>query len=175
MDDFPIWSFIFLILILPVVRANLSLAPFVPSKSKDLERINKLCALKPWENFVEIGCGNAKVSMYIAKNNQEVNVLWIELSYPLYIYSKIKTWLSWVKNLQIKFWNAFNYDFSETNVVYVFGLDKTVSWKLSAKLWQELPKQARYVSYVFNVNDWKWEVYVDKPSKVEYRICVCKK
>jgi tRNA A58 N-methylase Trm61 len=124
---------------------------------------------------VEIGCGSARVSMYIAKNNPDVNVTWIELAYPLYFYSKIKAHFFWPKNLHIQFKNAFKYDFSKTNVAYIFGLDKSVSWKLLKKLEKELPKWAKYISYVFTVNNWKWNVYIDKPSKMDNKICVCEK
>ncbi|MDR1944571.1 MAG: hypothetical protein LBQ59_00330 [Candidatus Peribacteria bacterium] len=36
----------FLILILPIARGGMSLAPFVPTNKKDLNRINRLCDLK---------------------------------------------------------------------------------------------------------------------------------
>jgi hypothetical protein len=44
---------------------------------------------------------------------------------------------------------------------------------LMTKLEQELPKWAKYVSYVFSVKDWKWEVFFDKEKETDNKIYVC--
>lgn len=151
----------------------LSLAPFVPTFKKDLERINRLSELKDWDNFVEIWTWTWKVARYLALKNPNTNVVWIELNIPLYLYAKSKSILFWPKNFKIKFWNALNYDYSNTQVAYIFWVPETVSSKIKDKLYKELPSSAKYMSYVFEVKDWDWNTFFDKEKKDSNKIYIC--
>lgn len=152
-----------------------SLAPFFPTYKKDLERINRLCDLKAWDNFVEIWSWTGRVSRYIALNNREVNIIWIELNIILFLYSKIKGLIFWPTNFNIKFWNAFKYDYSKIDVVYIFWIPKTVSNKLSNKLYEKLPKSWKYISYVFKVENWSWKIISDRAGDKDNKIYICTK
>ena len=48
-----------------------SLAPFVPTRTSDLKRVNKISDLKDNQNFLEIWFWTAKVSFYLAKRKQQ--------------------------------------------------------------------------------------------------------
>lgn len=139
-----------------------SLAPWVPTKSSDLERIHWILSLKKWERFLEIWCGTAKVSAYLAKQNPESNITWIELSPLLYIYSKIKAFFSWANNLNIMYWNALKIDFSKYDSLYVFGLPDTISQKLQPKLITELKNNAKFYSYCFKMTWDSFEQIIHK-------------
>jgi len=115
-----------------------SLAPWVPTRTSDLKRIQKLIKLKPKENFLEIWCGTAKVSLYIAKENPESFITGIELSPLFFLISKIKILCSRQKNIRIIYWNAFKKDLSLYEVLYVFWLPETVTEKLFPKLETEM-------------------------------------
>jgi SAM-dependent methyltransferase len=132
-----------------------SIAPFLPTKTKDLSRINKLSNLKSWEKFLEVWCGTAKVCSYIAKNNPNSVVIWIELSPFLYFYSKIKSLLLNYKNLKIVYWNAFNLDFSWYDVIYIFWMDKALKNKILPKYQKEWKGNSRLISYCFSV-EFEW-------------------
>jgi tRNA G46 methylase TrmB len=71
----PIFDIIFFFIALSFAYTGLSLAPWVPTKKTDLERINQIAQLKKGEKFLEIGCGDAKVCHFIAKNNPFVQVV----------------------------------------------------------------------------------------------------
>ena len=129
-----------------------SLAPWVPTRTSDLQRIHSILKLKKWDRFLEIGCWTAKVSVYLAKHNPESNITGIELSPLLYIYSKIKAFFSWAKNLNIIYWNALNIDFSKYDTLYVFGLPETVTKKIAPKLLEQIHDSARFFSYCFIMN-----------------------
>lgn len=111
-----------------------SLAPWVPTKKKDLKRIHSIVNLKKSETFLEIWCGTSLVWLYIAKNNPESRVVWVELSPVLYLISRIKVFLSGCKNIEIRFANALKMDFSEFDVLYVFWLPETITHKLFPKI-----------------------------------------
>ncbi|MCT4616622.1 MAG: class I SAM-dependent methyltransferase [Candidatus Gracilibacteria bacterium] len=144
--------------------SGLSIAPFVPSFSKDLERINKLTKLKFGDKFLEIGSGTAKVSSYIAKNNPNNEIFAIELALPLFLYGYIKNKLFGYKNLKIKFGNALKLDFSEFDVIYVFGQEHTVNNLLKPKILQELKNNAKFISYVFKMDKWDYKYVLDKKN-----------
>ncbi len=144
--------FIYIILILSIF-SFLSIAPWVPTRTSDLERIAKILKLKKWEKFLEIWCWTAKVSLFLAKKNPENKIVWIELSLLFYLISKIRVFLSWLKNIEIKYWNAFKIDFHKYDVIYVFWLPETISWKLFPKLKKELKNTSRFFSYCFKMNN----------------------
>lgn len=163
------WLFI-IIIIWFLAFAGLSLAPFVPSFNKDLERINKITKLKPWEKFLEIWSWTARVSSYIAKNNPENNIYAIELALPLYVYSVIKNKLFWYKNLKIMFWNALKLDFSNYDIIYVFGQKGSVNSLLKPKIIKELKDNAKFISYAFSIDSWDYKHIENKPKKDDFSI-----
>lgn len=135
------------------VLSFLSLAPWVPTRKQDLERINNVVKLKKWENFLEIWCGTARVSIFIAKHNPESQVIWIELSPFLYLVSKIKVSFSRLNNIEIIYWNALKIYYSKYDVLYVFWLPETLKNKLFSKLKSEMKKWSRFVSYCFKMEN----------------------
>lgn len=142
-----------LILFIVSVFSFFSLAPFLPTKKSDLKRINKLINLKQWERFLEIWCWNSRVSLFIAKNNLESKVVWIEFSPFFYLISKIRVFLCPFKNIKIIYWNALNLDFKNYDVLYVFWLPETVTQKIFPKLKKEMKDNARFFSYCFRMTN----------------------
>lgn len=130
-----------------------SIAPYVPTKSIDLKRINNIVNKKSWESFYEIWCWDWRVCHFIAKNNPNKKVIWIEFSPLFYFVSKIRYFLSPLDNLEIIYWNALKDDFSKYDVFYVFGLDETIKNKLKPKFESELKVWSRIISYVFNIEN----------------------
>lgn len=168
-------NFYLLIILLVFFFSFFSLAPFLPTKTKDLERISNISKLKPWENFLEVWCWTAKVSIFVAKNNPENEIVWIELSPFLYVYSKIKSILLKQKNLKIIYWNALNLDFWKFDVIYIFWLDDTIKNKILPKIEKENRKNTRLLSYCFNPENEKFDQIKHKESNKELAIFEYKK
>ena len=135
------------------LRPGLSLAPWVPTKTRDFERVNKLSKLQSGDTFVEAGCGDARVAMYIARANPEVKVIGIEMSFFVYFVGKLRAFFSRLPNLTIQFGNALEYDYSDVDVVYTYALPETVNGKLLPKVKSELKSGSRLVSYAFVIAD----------------------
>lgn len=146
---------ILVIVLLSLVIAWASLAPWVPTRTKDLERINKIAKLKPRQTFLEMGCGNGRVCSYIAKKNPQAKVIGIELAFLFYLFTKIRVVLFGPKNLQIVFGNALKYDISKVDVLYVFGLIDTVNTQIKEKVLREMKANAKLISYMFAMKEWK--------------------
>ncbi len=155
-------------------RAQTSLAPWLPTRRRDLERISQLAALGPGKTFYELGCGTAAVAAFVARRNPEARVVGIELAFPLYLLACARRLLGGTKNLRIEYGNALVKDYADADVIYIFGLPETVSGRLKEKLERELRPGARFISYVFEVKDWQGEASrLDKPTPEESGICVC--
>lgn len=130
-----------------------SIAPWVPTKKNDLNKIKKIADLKPNEKFLEIWCWTALVSIYMAKNNPKSYITWIELSIFFYLIAKIKVFFSWQKNIKIFFWNALKENFWNYDVIYVFWMPNTLQNLLLRKLNLELKNNSKFISYCFKMNN----------------------
>ncbi len=129
--------------------AAISLAPRAPTRTADIEQIHEVADLHDWQLFVELGCGHSAVSRWIAKRNLGVHVVWIELAFPLYLYSYILHKITGPSNLTLVYGNALKYDFGTADVFYVFWLPKTVNAHLKQKAEQEMKPWAKLISYQF--------------------------
>ena len=148
--------------------AILSLAPWVPSREKDLKRIFKIADLKPNETFYDLGCGDGRIIFY-ANRNFQVKSIGIELALPLFLICKIRQIFHSNKNILFKHKSLFKEDLSKADVIYVFALPKTLEKKLKQKLEKELKPRARVISYCFSIKGLKPK-FVDKPNKKDNSI-----
>lgn len=153
-----------LIFLLSLIFPSFLIAPWVPCKKKDLERINRLAALKPGQVFCELGCGDGRVSRYIAKNNPESQIIGIELSVPIFLWAKLINLFSGLNNMKIKFGDALRYDISNADTTYTFALMQTINGKLKSKFEKELKKGAKALSYAFDIKEWKGKTTIDKSN-----------
>lgn len=157
-------SFILFFLLVTFLYTGLSLAPWVPTRSKDLERIHLLAHLLPWQKFLEIGCGDAKVCHFIALKNPQVQVIWVEFFPIMYVVGKIRNLVSPQKNLKIMLKDLYKTDFSWFDVIYVFWLPETIKKKLVSKFEKELKPHTKILSYAFEIDEWKGKHMKDKPE-----------
>lgn len=145
------------VFMLSILIAWVSLAPWVPTRGRDLARVDKIAALKPGQTFVEMGCGNGRVCSYIARMNPRARVVGIELAYPFYLLSKLRALMFGPPNLRIVFGDALRYDISKADVIYTFALVDTMNRYIHRKIKKEMRKDARLISYVFSIKDWEGE------------------
>lgn len=146
------------------IVSGFSLAPWVPARSKDLDRIHEVANLKPGDKLYEIGSGDGRVSFYLAKKNPHAQITGIEMSLPLYVFSRTKLIFSKQQNLQFKFGNALKKDLSPANVIYTFAMVESLNDKLKQKFLNELQKGSRIISYVFSMKEWPGKKHLNKPT-----------
>ena len=158
-------NLILLFVLIPFGLAGLSLAPFVPTRWNDVKRAVKLANLQPWQRFIEIGCWDSRVTRAIGRAYPEAIIEWIEISPLLYIISKLKGFFTPQKNVTIHFWDAFKLNYGKYDCIYTFSMRESLAKKLWPKLQKEMKKWSRIISYVFEIEGWKWEEIKDKPSK----------
>jgi SAM-dependent methyltransferase len=165
----PIILLIILIFLISIALTSTSLAPWVPTKKKDLERIRKLANLKEGEFFYDLGCGDGRVAIYIARNSK-ANSVGLELAFPFYFICLLRRVFIKNKRLQFKLNNLFYEDLTKADVVYMFPANsEKLTGKIIKKLEQELKPGARVITYVFPIKSWQ-EVLEDKPNEKDISI-----
>lgn len=152
-----------LVLIGSIAWAAASLAPWVPTHSKDLERIMQLFALQPGQILYDLGCGDGKVVLY-GSRRYALQGIGIELALPFYYICQLRGWLSRTTNCSFRFGDLFNQDLSNANGVYIFGMPKKLQQRLVTKLKTELKPGTRVVSCAFQIKGLT-PVLVNKPSE----------
>lgn len=145
------------------ILSVLSFAPWLPSRERDYARIFKLADLKEGQVFYDLGCGDGRIVFY-ASDHFSVQAIGLELSLPMYLICRLRQIFKPRANLIFKFKNLFKENLSKADVVYFFGIPKTVNGKLVAKLKQELRPGAKVISYSFKMNDWTPKA-IDRPTK----------
>jgi SAM-dependent methyltransferase len=160
---------LFLIIsLISLVFSSLSFAPWVPSRRRDFGRIFKLADLKSGQIFYDLGCGDGQIVSY-AGHNYKVKAVGLEISLPLYLVCQLRKIFNYQAEIHFKFKNLFKEDLSAADVVYFFGMPKTINNKLTAKLKRELKPGAKIISYSFSLFDWTPKI-TDKPTSKDLPI-----
>ncbi len=144
---------IFLVLLISLAYASANGAPWVPTWKKDLVRVQRLLDLKQGDQCVELGCGNARVSRFLAKTS-DAQVTGVELSLLQYMIAWVQAKCSGQSNITIKFGNAFHQDLTRVNALYMFLMPDTYE-KIRPKLESELKPGSRVVTYVWPIAGWE--------------------
>ncbi len=152
-----IWLGLFLLTFVTLISFIWVFAPYFPTRKGHLELIKKVANLKDGETFYELGCGDARVSIALAKAYPKANLIGLEMAGPLFFYAWTKAKLSGCKNIQIKWKNIFWQDLSDANSVYVFGMTESLNKKLKEKFLTDLKPSSRIISYVFTMKSWPGE------------------
>lgn len=161
-----------IIVLLPIAYGGLMYAPWVPTRSRDLERIKQLSGAKKGDIFYELGSGDGRVSTYIAKHTP-ARVIGYEIAFPVFIASFIRKIISRLgKNkLQFRLANFFKHSLHDANVIFTYGMPEHLANKLRDKLENELQAGTKIVSYVFKIQGWE-PVEYSKPKKTDMGIYV---
>lgn len=151
MDFFVILCILFILV--PLAIWGASIAPWVPTFWKDLERLKEILKSERVQEkrFLEIGSGDGRVSLFVAKHFPEMQVFGREIALPLFFVSKIRQYFSKSDNLHFALWNAFSKeDFSTYDYIYVYGLPKHLEKKLLPQFQLQAKSGAKLISYVFS-------------------------
>lgn len=134
----------------------LSFAPFVPTQRRDLEAICEVIKLEPDQTLYELGCGDGRLVFALAQKYPQAQLIGIEILWPVYLIAKLKQLVRYrhLKNVHIRYGNAYHTDLSDADVVYIFGMKKTLKHKLQQKFLHELKPTAQICSYIFLIENW---------------------
>lgn len=144
-------------------RGSSSLAPWVPTKVKDYQRINNLLGENNPQRFIDLGCGSAGLLVYLAKQNPQINFSGVEIALPLFLFAWLRVKLTGLKNITILYKNLFNVDLSKFDIIFVYGYPRSIKKRLTEKIKHEIKSPSILLSYVFKFHDLNLAV-VDRPT-----------
>lgn len=168
----PLLSIFIIFCLTTIAIASLSLAPWVPTRKRDLKRICALADLKPDKVFYDLGCGDGRLVVY-ANKHYGVKAVGIELALPLFVVCKIRQLLNRQKKIKFKFKNLFRENLSNADIIYVFAYKERLTGKLKQKLEKELKPGTQVISYTFPIEGWRPEI-ISKPNEKDLSIYLYK-
>ena len=143
----------FTIVILSFIYSNLKGSPYVATRQREIDKILKNANLKARQNFLELGCGDGRVSRRAAILYQ-VKAIGVDVN-PLLIWcARFFTKLKSVKNTKFIRQNIFATDISKADVIYLFLMPKLLQLLLP-KFEEELKHQALVISHGFKIVEWQ--------------------
>ncbi|MFH1547042.1 MAG: class I SAM-dependent methyltransferase, partial [bacterium] len=137
---------ILIVIFVPMLIAGRSGAPWVPMKKRDIERVNNLANLKSGMKFIELGSGDGRLCHYIARGNPSVQVIGVELSWPVFLLSKVRMLVNPQNNLKIFLGNAHKSDISNKDVIFFYMLPRSMEKWLKMKLIKEMKPGSKAIS-----------------------------
>ncbi len=156
---------------------GIAIAPWVSSRTSDIERIIQRIDLKPGENFVDLGAGDAKILAGVLANAEKnkhrprPSINGVEISLMAYFLGRVKLFFIAEKaRINFRLMSFFKYPLATADVIYCFLTPEAMK---RVKPWLEMNVRpgARLISYVFPVPGWT-AALIDKPSKNQLPIYV---
>lgn len=127
------------------------MAPWVPTKKTDIQRFLSIVILQKDQKFLEIWCGDGRVSHAVAHKFPHSHITGIEIAFPVFLLA----WFRWIfhkqSNYHVKLANAFKQDLGQYDVIYVFGMPDKMWEKIVPKFLKEAKQWAKLYSYVFSI------------------------
>lgn len=151
-----------------MASAMMAKVPFISVPNSILPDIQKALNIKPGSVVYDLGCGDARVLFYLAKNNPDSKFIGIENSSFPYAIAKLNQWLN-KKNgskgdVQILRKDFFQHDLSDATHIFLY-LYPNVMDDMIGKLDRELKPECRVVSASFKFTQKKPVLEIDLERK----------
>ena len=169
------WAFIIFVICVPLAIAGASMAPWVPTRRKDIERLCDILELQDWEKFLEIWTWDGRVSEAVAKKFPQAKIIWIEIALPMYIIAIIRKYFYGTSNMQLKLANAFKKNFWNYDVIYVYGMPDKMAQKIVPQFMSQAKPWAKLYSYVFSIPEKYKQQVISYGGEGEAKIHVLEK
>lgn len=130
-----------------------SKAPVIATPRSALEQIRLLLDIKPSDEVWEIGCGDGRVTSYLAQKHPSSDFVGIENGIQMYILAWWRTRKQ--RNVKINFANLNKVPPETANKIYIYLLPNTIS-----KYIKLIPVGARVVSLEYGIPGVKADMVV---------------
>lgn len=122
-------------------------APYLPTLKSQVEVLPELAGLKAGDHVLELGCGDGRVMLALAK--QGIKVTGYELNPIMFVIAWLRT-IPVRSNASVIWGNFFQAKWPEADVIFVFLLKKYMP-KLDKKCIQYPHKPVKLISFAFKV------------------------
>ncbi|MFH1146058.1 MAG: methyltransferase [bacterium] len=135
-------------------------APFVPIPTAILPEIIKALDLKDDDVFYDLGCGDGRVLIAVARERPMIKCVGVEKAIFPYWTARYNVWRSECKNIKIVRNNMFKEDLSKATKIFTYLFPKLMD-RLFGKLNQEVKTGLVVVSCDFQFSKKEPEVVID--------------
>lgn len=139
-------------LVLIVSRFYLG-GPYVPTSNKRITSVLKLANIKPEDKVAELGSGDGRVVIALARAGGTVHGYEIS-PYLIWRSRRLVNKAGVQKNAQIFFKNFWNANLSQYDVIVLYGI-RHIMPRLEKKLQRELKPGTRVISVYFTFPTWQ--------------------
>ncbi len=158
-DILLIIAFLFLMaLLFTYAYGGLKAAPWVPMRSRDLSRLDRLIPLKSTDRVYDLGCGDARTLAHALEKGAH-SATGYEVSLIPYILA-LRHKRKYHTKLKLFFRDFWKEDLSDATVIFIF-LSYKAHARLGKKFMNELKPGTRIVAYVWPIEGWT-PIVVDK-------------
>ena len=142
-----------LLLLLLIISPILLGAPYYPTNNNGVRAILKLADVKKGEKAIDLGSGDGRLVIALAKEGAETHG--IEINPVLVLISRIRIRKANLHGKAFIQWGSFwNVKFNEYDIITIFGI-KGIMGKLEKRLKNEGKTEARILSHAFKFPTWK--------------------
>lgn len=128
-------------------------APYVPTRTKELIDILTHADLKPGQRFLELGCGDGRVTRAAVRHFQ-VRGRAVDINGGLILWARIKTWLKRMPRIHFHVGNVKHMSFRDVDVIYMFLLPQLIQ-TFADRLAYEVKPDTVVISHGFSVPQWE--------------------
>lgn len=125
-------------------------APYYPTSRKAIVTLLSILKKNKPKHIIEIGAGDGKVAVALARNGYEVTAVEFNPILVLFIYFKKSLYM--LKNLHVRRANFLDIDYSEFDSAFIY-LYPQVMDQLSKKIKKEMPQNSVIISNTFQFHD----------------------
>lgn len=145
-------SIFFAIYFILLLYSALEGAPYVPTRGKDIMEILSHADLKPGQSFLELGCGDGRVTRTAVKQYQ-VKGTGIDVNQGLVLWARLKAWFQGLPNVRFIRENVKTISFDKRDVIYMFLLPNLIK-TFAERLAVEVEPNTLVISHGFRVPQW---------------------
>src|SRR3989344_4840690 len=143
---------VIIVILLTMVWAGFSAAPWLPTFGRDLKLAVELAGIQAGETVYDLGCGDGRFLFSAAKQTHAGQLIGFEISLlPFFIAWTRKLFSPNSARVKIKFKNFYKADFTKVDVVYCFLMPRVMP-KLERIIAPQMKPGARLVSYSFKLS-----------------------
>lgn len=150
-------------------------APYDVSRKKAIKNIVKLTNPEKGDKIAELGSGDGRVCIALAKQNKEAKIHGFEINPFLVLISKRKIKkLNLQNQIKINWKNFWNVKFEKFNKIIFFQF-RTITKKLEKKFEKELKPNSIVVSHNWKLPNWKIKKKLGKKELLEGEVYLYEK
>jgi precorrin-6B methylase 2 len=143
--------------------------PYEPTPNNVVAQMLQLAQVRAGDVVYDLGCGDGRIVIAAVKENNKARGVCVDIDPERIREARANAAAAGVLD-RIRFLeqDLFATDFGDATVVVLF-LWPEVNLKLRPKLWQELRRGTRVISYVHNMGDWEPQTSLSVQGRIGVR------